>query len=444
MMAPDARHIHGEPLGVGDLTVVLGVTGGIAAYKACELVSLLRKNNAAVHVIMTEAATHFVAPLTFRELSGNPVVVDMFAEPARWNMQHVTLARAADVFAVVPATANVIAKLAHGFADNMLTTTALATTAPIIVAPAMNHTMYLNPLVQENLTKLRALGVHVVDPEEGHLACGETGPGRLADVEHICAEILAAARRYSNRRNGSNGEGEEGPRGTDLAGVRVLVTAGPTREPIDPVRFLSNRSSGKMGFAIAEAAASRGAEVVLISGPTAVPAPRHPLITLVPVETAEQMYQEALLAAPGCQVVVAAAAVADFRPERYSPLKVKKTSFDGVLRLTPNPDILAALGSRKSPGQVVVGFAAETGDESLLPEAREKLVRKNLDLIVANDITHPEAGFGRDTNVVVFLTRANPDVADRLGPVSKREVAEALWDRITALLPPRESRPHVS
>ncbi len=416
------------------LAVVLGVTGGIAAYKACELTSLLRKNNATVHVIMTEAATRFVQPLTLRELSGQPVVVDMFAEPVHWNMQHITLARAADVFAVVPATANVIAKLACGIADDMLTTTALATTAPILVAPAMNHTMLQNPLVQGNLAKLRDLGVHLVDPEVGRLADGEIGPGRLANVELIFRRILEL---------GSNAGRNAGRKSRqDLRGLRVLVTAGPTREPIDPVRFLSNRSTGKMGFAIATTAAERGASVFLIAGPTPIPPPRHPNITCIGVETAAEMHREAVAAAPQCQVIVGAAAVADFRPANYSPGKVKKASFEGILQLVPNPDIIATLGAAKKPGQLLVGFAAETGEEALNAGARDKLIRKSLDLIVGNDVTRSDAGFGRDTNAVVFFSRQNPDAPERYGPAPKAEVADALWDRIVTLLPPREKIQH--
>lgn len=387
-------------------TILLGVTGGIAAYKAAEVASQLVRAGYTVKVVMTEAATRFVAPLTFQTLTGQPVVVDMFAAPPVWNVAHVAYAEEADLVVIAPATANILAKLALGLADDMLTTTVLATRAPVLVAPAMNSNMYLNPAVQQNLNLLRERGFHVVPPGEGRLACGSTGPGRLPPAE----EIVAAAERLLRKKQ-------------DLASWHVLVTAGPTREPLDPVRFLSNRSTGKMGYALAGVAAERGATVTLVSGPTTLPTPAG--VERVDVTTAEEMCRAVLARLPGVTVLVMAAAVADFRPKSYSPEKIKKGDQALVLELERTPDILAEVAVRKQPGQVVVGFAAESSH--LVEHAREKLARKNLDFIVANDITRADAGFGSDTNEVKILW---PDGRiEELPLTAKDEVAAAVWDR---------------
>ncbi|HHV57041.1 MAG TPA: bifunctional phosphopantothenoylcysteine decarboxylase/phosphopantothenate--cysteine ligase CoaBC [Firmicutes bacterium] len=395
---------------MAEKTVILGVTGGIAAYKAAEVASRLVQAGHTVKVIMTEAATRFVAPLTFQTLTGQPVVVDMFAAPPVWNVAHVAYAAAADLVLIAPATADVLAKLAHGLADDMLTTTVLATRAPVLVAPAMNSSMYLNPAVQQNLAILRGRGFHMVEPETGRLACGTSGPGRLAAPEAIVAaaeELLRPA--------------------CDLAGWRVVVTAGPTREALDPVRFLSNRSSGKMGYALAQVAAARGAAVTLISGPTALAVP--PGVERVEVTTAAEMCAAVLEHFSGATALVMAAAVADWRPKAFSPEKIKKGEHKSLLlELERTPDILAAVAPRKKPGQLVIGFAAESS--RLTENAREKLLRKRLDFIVANDITRSDAGFASDTNEVKILW---PDGrVEELPRAAKEEVAAAIWNRAVA------------
>lgn len=395
---------------MAEKTVILGVTGGIAAYKAAEVASRLVQAGHTVKVIMTEAATRFVAPLTFQTLTGQPVVVDMFAAPPVWNVAHVAYAAAADLVLIAPATADVLAKLAHGLADDMLTTTVLATRAPVLVAPAMNSSMYLNPAVQQNLAILRGRGFHMVEPETGRLACGTSGPGRLAAPEAIVAaaeELLRPA--------------------CDLAGWRVVVTAGPTREALDPVRFLSNRSSGKMGYALAQVAAARGAAVTLISGPTALAVP--PGVERVEVTTAAEMCAAVLEHFSGATALVMAAAVADWRPKAFSPEKIKKGEHKSLLlELERTPDILAAVAPRKKPEQLVIGFAAESS--RLTENAWEKLLRKRLDFIVANDITRSDAGFASDTNEVKILW---PDGrVEELPRAAKEEVAAAIWNRAVA------------
>jgi len=390
--------------------VVLGVTGGIAAYKAVEVASRLRKLEATVYVVMTRAAANFVTPLTFREISGNAVVTSMWDEPKQWNVEHIALATRADLFVIAPATANVIGKLAAGIADDMLTTTVMATKAPVLLAPAMNSGMYLNPVVQANIARLAGLGYHVLPPDEGLLACGVEGPGRLPEPEVIVARAAALL--------GAGG---------DLAGRKVLVTAGPTREAIDPVRYISNHSSGKMGYAIAAAARARGADVVLVTGPTALTPP--PGVRTVPVETAAEMLAAVLAEYDDCDAVVKAAAVADYRPLAPAEHKIKKHDEEMTLTLTKNPDILAELGRRKRH-QVLVGFAAETRD--LAANAGAKLAKKNLDMIVANDVTVPGAGFGADTNVARLLYRDGR--TEELDLMAKSELAGVILDRICALL----------
>lgn len=383
---------------------MLGVTGCIAAYKACELLRVLQREGCRVKVVMTENATRFVGSATFRALSGEQVAVSLWDEPAA-RVHHISLAEEADVFVVAPATANVIAKIACGRADDLLTTTALATEAPLVVAPAMNVHMWHAEPTRDNISALRRRGVVIVDPGCGELACGDVGEGRLAEVDAIAAAVLAEVRRTR-----------------DLAGVRVLVTAGPTEEPIDPVRFIGNRSSGKTGFAIAEEAARRGASVTLVSGPVSLPDPFG--VDTVRVTTAVDMRDAVAAAYAAADVVVGSAAVADFRPESFSGGKMKKDAAPDEVRLVRNPDILAELGADKGD-RLLVGFAAETDD--VLGNARSKLVAKRLDLVVANDVSLPELGFGTRDNRVWFVT---PDGETELPIMDKRAIARSLWDRI--------------
>ncbi|MDT8421076.1 MAG: bifunctional phosphopantothenoylcysteine decarboxylase/phosphopantothenate--cysteine ligase CoaBC [Desulfuromonadales bacterium] len=390
-------------------TIILGVTGGIAAYKAVELLRLYVKAGAEVHVIMTESAREFVTPLTFQTLSGNPVHTDLFNLYQEQEIGHISLADRADLFVIAPATANLVGKAANGLADDLLSTTLMATKAPVLLVPAMNVNMYENPIYQENQQKLVGLGYHLLEPVVGELACGWEGKGKLAPVEAILAEteLLLAER--------------------DLEGCRLLVTAGPTREEIDPVRYLSNYSSGKMGYAIAAVAARRGAQVTLISGPCSLSVPSG--VERVSVKSALEMHTAVMEAAGSADVVVKAAAVADYRPVDRSSQKVKKGSGEELtLTLTRNPDILADLGRDKG-GRLLVGFAAET--EDLLKHAGEKLRNKNLDLIVANDVTCEGAGFDVETNVVRFLY---PDGrVEALAQMSKLAVAGELLDRIVSM-----------
>lgn len=394
-----------------DKQIILGVTGGIAAYKAVELLRLLVKSNAEVHVIMTRSACEFVAPLTFQTLSGNPVHTEMFNLIQEQDIGHISLADRADLVLVAPATANVIGKAANGLADDMLTTTLLATKAPVLFVPAMNVNMWENPLYQENQAKLKKHGYHFMMPAVGALACGWEGQGKLPDP----ADIYDYAQTVVKEER-------------DLAGKTILVTAGPTREELDPVRFLSNHSSGKMGYAIARAARNRGARVVLVSGPVQLPVPQA--VDFVGVTTALEMQQAVLSHASDADVIIKAAAVADFRPVERNGQKVKKGAAEQMmLDLQRNPDILAELGRIKEK-QVLVGFAAETDD--LLANAGKKLGAKNLDLIVANDVTQSGSGFDGDTNAVQLLYRDGR--REELPMMSKDAVAWALLDRILPLL----------
>jgi len=390
--------------------VVLGVTGGIAAYKACEVVSRLRKLHAEVDVIMTENATRLVQPLTFETLSNRPVCVDTFSRIESWDVKHISLAQKADIMVVAPATANIMAKLAHGIADDMLSTTLLATKAPILLAPAMNTGMWTAEATQQNLQALLNRGVKTVGPGSGFLACGDTGSGRMSepvDIVEAIQSILCPKR--------------------DLEGLKVLVTAGPTVERIDPVRYLTNDSSGKMGYAIAEAAQKRGAEVTLVSGPVHIPVPSG--VKVVPVTSTISLY-ECMMEHCGQQdIIIQAAAPADYRVEHIADQKIKKQSGEPfTLMLVENPDIAKAVGARKQPGQVLVGFAAET--QNVMENAQAKLVRKNLDLIIANDVTAEGAGFGVDTNIVTLITK---DSSVPLPKMSKREVADCILDHILLL-----------
>jgi len=391
-------------------TVVLGVTGGIAAYKSCEVVSRLVKAGVGVYVIMTRSACEFVSPLTFQTLSRNPVAVDTFEAPNAWEVEHISLAKKADVLLVAPATANVLAKLANGLADDMLTTTALACDAPLLLAPAMNTVMWQHPATQQNLQTLLARGARSVGPEGGSLACGDVGAGRMSEPQDIvdaCLSLLGARR--------------------DMVGLRVLVTAGPTREALDPVRFLTNRSSGKMGYAIARAAVARGAQVTLVTGPVHLPAVAG--AGMVPVTTTADLLREVTLRAPGQDVLIQAAAPADFAPALASERKLKKNGDGGLtLELVQTADVAREAGRSKKPGQTFVGFAAETHDG--VENARRKLESKFLDLIALNDVTRPGAGFDTDTNELTLLTR---DTVKELPMMSKQEAAEALLDEILRL-----------
>lgn len=391
--------------------IVLGVTGGIAVYKAVDLVSRLRKQGAEVRVIMTEHAQQFVTPLTFKEISGNKVAVSMWEANQEFNVEHIALANWADAFVVAPATANILAKMANGIADDLLSTTLLAAQAPIIVCPAMNTGMYQNPITQENIAKLEAHGVTVMPPAVGYLACGVSGPGRLPEPQQIVEFIDD----FFAKKDG------------DMVGMKVLVTAAGTREPIDPVRFVGNRSSGKMGYAIAQAAAQRGAEVLLVTGPSALAIP--PNVKGVKVETTNEMLEACMEAYGKMDVVIKAAAVADYRPRDVADQKIKKKTDDALtVVMDKNPDILKELGARKEH-QVLVGFAAET--QNLLDNAREKIIKKNLDMIVANDVTAAGAGFNTDTNIVKFLYPSGE--VRSLEQMAKTEVANLLLDAVLEL-----------
>ena len=386
--------------------IVLGVTGGIAVYKAVDLVSRLRKQGCQVRVVMTEHAQQFVTPLTFKEISGNQVAVSMWSANQEFNVEHIALANWADAFVVAPATANIIEKMTYGLADDLLSTTLLAAQAPIVVCPAMNTGMYENPATQANIAKLKEHGVTVMPPAVGKLACGTSGAGRLPEPQAI-VEFMSA---FFAKREG------------DLRGLKVLVTAAGTREPIDPVRFVGNRSSGKMGYAVAQMAAERGAEVLLVSGPSALAVPAN--VKAVKVETTNEMLEACLAAYDDVDIVVKAAAVADYRPRDVAEQKIKKKTDDALtVVMDKNLDILKTLGGKKTH-QVLVGFAAET--QNLLENARDKVVKKNLDMIVANDVTAAGAGFNADTNIVKFLF-ASGEVRS-LEQMPKVDVANCILD----------------
>ena len=383
-------------------TVLLGVSGGIAAYKSAALASMLKKLHADVHVLMTENATQFITPVTFESLTGNKCVVDTFDRNFQFNIQHISLAKKADAVLVAPATANVLAKFAHGLADDMLTTTVLACTCPKIVAPAMNTRMYENPITQDNLQTLRKYGFTVIEPATGHLACGDTGAGKMPEPEELCDWLLQAIQCEK-----------------DLAGKKILVTAGPTREALDPVRYLTNRSSGKMGYAVAKAAARRGAEVTLVTGPTELPPPRF--CTVVPVTSAADMFEAVTSRSDQMDVIIKAAAVADYTPLEVAGDKIKKSDTDLSIPLARTKDILGWLGEHKKPGQFLCGFSMETRD--MLENSRKKLQKKHLDLIAANNVKVPGAGFSGDTNVLTLIA---PDLEEELPLLSKDEAAHRL------------------
>ena len=391
------------------MKVALGVSGGIAAYKAVEMVREFQKRGVEVVVVMTRNACRFVSPLTFQAISQNKVYYRMFTPVEEWEARHISLAREIDLLLVAPATANIIGKFAHGIADDFLSTLFLAVSCPVVVAPAMHQRMYLHPQVKENLERLRQLGVRLVEPEEGYLAGGDEGVGRLAEVSKIVQFCLQALRKKT------------------LAGIPFLITAGPTCEDIDPVRYITNRSTGKMGYALAEAATARGAEVTLISGPTTIPPPVG--VKLILVRSAHQMREKVLEEYEGSKVVIKAAAVTDFRPRSPSHRKIKKDIPLKALELELTEDILAEIGQQKGE-RLVVGFAAES--EGVVPYALKKLKEKKLDLIIANDISLPGSGFGSDTNKVTIISADGQETP--LPQLPKREVAERILDRIEEMM----------
>ncbi|MDY4736128.1 bifunctional phosphopantothenoylcysteine decarboxylase/phosphopantothenate--cysteine ligase CoaBC [Terrisporobacter sp.] len=393
-------------------TVVIGVSGGIAVYKACDIVSRLKKLNANVHVIMTNNATEFVTPLTFQSLSQNYVVNDMFEEPKTWDVEHISLAKKADVFLIAPATANVIGKIANGICDDMLTTTVMATTGKVLIAPAMNTNMYRNPILQRNITILKELGYNFVNPESGRLACGDVGEGKLAQPEVIVNEVVNLLIDKEK----------------DLQGKKIMITAGPTVESIDPVRYLTNRSTGKMGYAIAKQAANRGAEVTLVSGPTNI-APPSNIKKLIKIESAKDMYNAIIENFDDNQVIIKSAAVADYKPKTYSDKKIKKNDDDLVIKLDRNKDIAYELGKIKKD-KILVGFAAETND--IIENAKGKIQKKNFDFIVANDLTEEGAGFGTDTNIVKIIDKEGN--INKYPQMKKDEVANVILDKVKSLL----------
>ncbi|MBQ8088079.1 MAG: bifunctional phosphopantothenoylcysteine decarboxylase/phosphopantothenate--cysteine ligase CoaBC [Clostridia bacterium] len=391
-----------------DKHIVLGVSGGIAAYKACDIVSRLRKRGAQVRVVLTTHACQFVAPLSFETLSGNPAYTDSFDR--RYEIEHVALAKWADAMVIAPATANALAKLATGIADDLLSTTCLAMTCPMLVCPAMNSAMWRNAATQANMQTLISRGIAFEGPETGNLACGDSDIGRMSEPEQI---VEALDRLLALKM--------------DLEGRSVLVTAGPTVERIDPVRFITNRSSGRMGFAIAEAARARGARVTLVSGPVNLPTPTG--VDRVDIVSSRELCEAVLARGESSDIVIQAAAPADYTPQTFSTQKIKKDGGGLTLSLVPTTDIAAELGRRKRDGQILVAFAAETND--LVENARRKLERKNADLVVANDVTQEGAGFGGDTNIVTLVTRFG---ADALPMLSKRQVADAILNRVVALM----------
>lgn len=395
-------------------TVGIGITGGIASYKIADLVSRLKKEDLEVIVIMTESATKFITPLTFKTLSGREVATDLWSDSLEWKVQHIGIAEQLDLLVIAPATANFIGKMAHGIADDLLSTVVLANTAPVLVVPAMNTNMYQNQIVQENIQRLKDINYKVMEPDSGLLACGVTGEGRLPAVDDIYQVIM-------NILNPQH----------DLKGKKIMVNAGTTCEDIDPVRFIANRASGKMGFCIAQNAARRGAEVILVCGNSSAEVP--PGVKVIPVWSAEEMCQVMLEHQDSCDAIIGAAAVGDFKLADTKEQKLKKADNREdklLLELVGTPDILQELGKRKKPSQITVGFAAET--ENVLENAKKKLSSKNLDFIVANDVTKEGAGFGTDTNIVTFINRSGDIVS--LPKMSKDEVAARILDQVIELM----------
>lgn len=390
-------------------TVVLGVTGSIAAYKIANLASMLVKQHAEVHVIMTQNATNFINPITFETLTNHKCLVDTFDRNFQFHVAHVSLAQQADLMLIAPASANIIAKLAHGIADDMLSTTALACNAPILVSPAMNTRMYEKPITQDNLDTLRNYNFTVIEPDSGFLACGDVGAGKMPSedvlMQHILREIACEK---------------------DLYDKKILITAGPTKEAIDPVRFLSNHSTGKMGYAIARRAMLRGAKVTLVSGPTAITPP--PFVDVIPVTTAKEMFDTVTSHAAYQDMIIKAAAVADYTPSKVANEKVKKTEGDLSISLSRTKDILSYLGTQKKEGQLLCGFSMET--ENMLENSKKKLEKKNADMIVANNLKQTGAGFGTDTNIITLITK---DQTKELPMLSKEEAADAILDALLAM-----------
>ena len=389
-------------------TILLGVTGSIAAYKIAGLASALVKAGASVHVLMTENAVNFINPITFETLTGHKCLVDTFDRNFEFSVEHVSLAKAADLFLVAPASANVIGKLAHGIADDMLTTTVLACTCPKIIVPAMNTRMYENAVTQDNLRKLKEYGMEIVEPAEGRLACGDVGKGKMPEPDILYQYVLKAC-AYKK----------------DMEGLKVLVTAGPTQESLDPVRYLTNHSSGKMGYSIARICALRGADVTLVSGRTSIAPPMF--VSIVPVVSAQDMYEAVTQRSSQADIIIKAAAVADYRPASVSNEKIKKSDSDTSLSLERTEDILKFLGSHKREGQFICGFSMET--ENMLENSKAKLKKKNVDMIVANNLKVEGAGFGTDTNIVTLITE---DAVKELEIMSKEEVAGCILDEILA------------
>ncbi|MDW7773978.1 MAG: bifunctional phosphopantothenoylcysteine decarboxylase/phosphopantothenate--cysteine ligase CoaBC [Desulfobulbaceae bacterium] len=389
--------------------ILFGVTGSIAAFKAAGWVHALVKEEARVSVVMTRAATRFVSELTFAALSGNAVYSDMFAEDPKSAMAHITLAQVADALIIAPATAHTIARLAHGLADDLLATSVLAASGkPVVVCPAMNSGMYTHKATRDNLRRLEELGYSIVAPESGRLACGDEGPGRLPEWTRAREALLTSLSRH------------------DLAGQNILITAGPTREPLDPARYLSNRSSGKMGYALARTAKRRGAQVTLVSGPVSLDPPDG--VEVLGVNTAAEMHEQVMRLRDRASIIVKAAAVADFRPAEYTSHKIKKHTASPVIDLESTKDILAELGKTRKAGQLLVGFAAESRNHE--EEGRRKLLQKNLDLVVVNDITSADRGFDADTNQVILVDR---DGSSSLPLMSKEKTADHIWDRVLSL-----------
>lgn len=387
-------------------TVILGVTGSIAAYKMANVASMLKKQSCEVHVVMTANATNFIHPITFETLTGNKCLVDTFDRNFQYNVEHVALAKKADLLLIAPATANVIAKLAYGLADDMLTTTALACTCKKIVAPAMNTRMYENPIVQDNIKKLKDYGMTVITPETGMLACRDVGAGKLPKEEAL---VWYALREIACEK--------------DMAGKRVLITAGPTREALDPVRYITNHSTGKMGYALAKASMLRGARVTLVTGPTSIEKP--PFVDVVEVTTAQEMFQAVAERYENQDLLIKAAAVADYRPKEASDQKIKKSGEDLAIPMERTKDILGFLGEHKRPGQFLCGFSMET--QNMLENSREKRKKKNLDMIVANNVKEQGAGFGTDTNIITIITEQEERSLDLM---SKEEAANQILDQV--------------
>lgn len=390
-------------------TIVLGVTGSIAAYKIANLASMLVKQHAEVHVIMTQNATNFINPITFETLTNHKCLVDTFDRNFQFHVAHVSLAQQADLMLIAPASANIIAKLAHGIADDMLSTTALACNAPILISPAMNTRMYEKPITQDNLDTLRNYNFTVIEPASGFLACRDVGTGKMPSedvlMQHIIKEIACEK---------------------DLYDKKILITAGPTREAIDPVRFISNHSTGKMGYAIARRAMLRGAEVTLVSGPTSIAPP--PFVNVIPVTTAEEMFDAVISHSSDSDIIIKAAAVADYTPLNVATEKIKKTEGDLSIPLSRTKDILSHLGTHKKKGQLLCGFSMET--ENMLQNSKKKLKKKNADMIVANNLKQAGAGFGTDTNIITLITK---DQTTELPILSKEEAADAILDALLAM-----------